>query len=174
MFLLILRLVALKLHYSFWIIKNIQVTYGEKIIMKKKIIIFVLSIIFLILMIVLLINTSKSTNETLIVKTTYNYPYKITIKINNNANIYKSKMMDELTIEGAPKDNFSKVGTISKDDISTIKNIINEMKKETLKNANFSKGYGLAINIGNGQLYECEYFSQENVDKLNAIIEKYN
>ena len=133
----------------------------------------ILVIIFFILAIVLLINVNENTNEILVKKTTYEYPYKTVIKVNKNRDIYKSKIIDELTKEGAPKDEFSKVGTISNEDLIAIEDIINEMKEEQKKNLNHSEDYGLAVNIGESSLYGCEYFSQKNVDKLNSIIQKY-
>lgn len=144
----------------------------EVLILKKKIIVSIIVIIFFILAIVLLINQNKNT-KILIKKITYDYPYKIVIKVNKNGDIYKSKIINELTEEGQPKDNFSKVGAISKEDLIAIENIINEMKEETKKSSNFSEDYGLAINIGENSLYGCEYFSQENVDTLNSIMQKY-
>lgn len=140
--------------------------------MKKKIIVSIIVIIFFISAIVLLINQNKNT-KILIKKITYDYPYKTVIKVNKNGDIYKSKIIDELTEEGQPKDNFYKVGAISKEDLIAIENIINEMKEETKKSSNFSEDYGLAINIGENLLYGCEYFSQENVDTLNSIMQKY-
>ncbi len=118
-------------------------------------------------------NIKKDISKILIEKTTYDYPYKMVIKVNKDGNVYKSKIIDELTKEGAPKDKFSKVGSVSKDDLIEIENIINEMKKETIKQSNYSEDYGMAINIGESSLYGCEFFSQENVDKLNTIIQKY-
>lgn len=141
--------------------------------MKNKIIVSILVIIFFILAIVLLINANENTNEILAKKTTYEYPYKTVIKVNKNGGIYKSKIIDELTKEGPPKDKFSKVGTITNEDLITIEEIINEMKEEQKKSSNYSESYGLAVNIGDSSLYGCEYFSQENVDKLNSIIQKY-
>ena len=141
--------------------------------MKKKIIVSILVIIFFILAIVLLINANENTNEILVKKTTYEYPYKTVIKVNKNGDIYKSKIINELTKEGAPKDEFSKVGTIPNEDLIEIEDIINEMKEEQKKSSNYSENYGLAVNIGDSSLYGCEYFSQENVDKLNSIIQKY-
>ena len=140
--------------------------------MKKKIIVSIIVIIFLILAIVLLINQNENT-KILIEKITYDYPYKTVIKVNKNGEIYKSKIIDELTVEGPAKDNFSKVGDISKNDLISIENIINEMKGETQKSSNFSDDYGIAININESSLYGCKYFSQENVDKLNSIMQKY-
>ena len=118
-------------------------------------------------------NIKKDISKILIENTTYDYPYKMVIKVNKDGNVYKSKIIDELTKEGAPKDKFSKVGSVSKDDLIEIENIINEMKKETIKQSNYSEDYGMAINIGESSLYGCEFFSQENVDKLNTIIQKY-
>ena len=141
--------------------------------MKNKIIVSILVIIFFILAIVLLINANENTNEILAKKTTYEYPYKTVIKLNKNGGIYKSKIIDELTKEGPPKDKFSKVGTIPNEDLIEIEDIINEMKEEQKKSSNYSESYGLAVNIGDSSLYGCEYFSQENVDKLNSIIQKY-
>ena len=141
--------------------------------MKNKIIVSILVIIFFILAIVLLINANENANEILAKKTTYEYPYKTVIKVNKNGGIYKSKIIDELTKEGPPKDKFSKVGTIPNEDLIEIEDIINEMKEEQKKSSNYSENYGLAVNIGDSSLYGCEYFSQENVDKLNSIIQKY-
>ena len=141
--------------------------------MKNKIIVSILVIIFFILAIVLLINANENTNEILAKKTTYEYPYKTVIKVNKNGGIYKSKIIDELTKEGPPKDKFSKDGTITNEDLIAIEEIINEMKEEQKKSSNYSESYGLAVNIGDSSLYGCEYFSQENVDKLNSIIQKY-
>lgn len=141
--------------------------------MKNKIIVSILVIIFFILAIVLLINVNENTNKILVEKTTYEYPYKTVIKINKNGGIYKNTIIDELTKEGPPKDKFSKVGTITNEDLIAIEDIINEMKEEQKKSSNYSESYGLAVNIGDSLLYGCEYFSQENVDKLNSIIQKY-
>ena len=140
--------------------------------MKKKIVVSILVIIFFALAIILLVSLNKNT-KILVEKTTYDYPYKTVIKVNKNGDIYKSEIIDELTEQGAPKDNFSKVGTISKEDLIAIENIINEMKEETKKSSNFSDDYGIAIDIGESSLYGCEYFSQENVDELNSIMQKY-
>lgn len=140
--------------------------------MKKKIIVSILVIVFFILAIALLINANENTNEILVKKITYEGSIKRVIKINKNGAIYKSEIIDELTSKGAPKDKFSKVGIISKEDLITIENIINEMKKEPKKNSNYSENYGIFVNLGE-TLYGCEYFSQENVDKLNGIIQKY-
>lgn len=141
--------------------------------MKKKIIVSILVIVFFILAIALLINANENTNEILVKKITYEEgSIRRVIKINKNGAIYKSEIIDELTLKGAPKDKFSKAGTISKEDLITIENIINEMKEEPKKNSNYSENYGIFVNLGE-ELYRCEYFSQENVDKLNGIIQKY-
>lgn len=145
--------------------------------MKRKIIIISLVVIFLILAIVLLMNLNKNSkkdiNEILVQKKNYNYPYLTVIEIDMNGDILRSKIIDELTLEGKPQHNFSKIGTTSEEELIKIKNIIEEMKKETLKSSNFSENYGISVNIGEDTLYGGEYFSQEDVDKLNAIIQKY-
>lgn len=112
-------------------------------------------------------------NNTLLNKTTYHYPYKEVIKIEKNGKIYKSKTIDERTEEGAPKDKFTYTNNLSNKDLEEIKRIINQMKKEEKKRKNFSESYGIAVNLGEDLLYDCEYFNQEEVDKLNLIIKKY-
>lgn len=143
--------------------------------MKKKIMIF--TIIILVLIVVLLIFINKrntiSNSKILITKINYQYPYKTVIKVDKHANIYKSKIVDELTADGAPKDNFSKIGTMSQEDFRIIQNIIDAMKKEQIKETDFSESYGIAINLGEDTLYSCAYFTQENVNKLNSILQKY-
>ena len=49
-----------------------------------------------------------------------------------------------------------------------------ESTKEEKKTENLSDSYGIAVNLGEDALYGCEYFAQDEVDKLNSIIEKYN
>lgn len=91
--------------------------------------------------------------------------------INKNGDIYKSKIIDELTQTEPSKDEFSKVGTISNEDLIAIEDIIHEMKKEELKSSKHSEDYGLSVNIGENLLYGCEYFLQEKVNKLNSIMQ---
>ena len=58
-------------------------------------------------------------------------------------------------------------------DLKEIKSIINQMKNIEKKSGNFSESYGIVVNLDSGALYGCEYFNQEEVDKLNLIIKKY-
>ena len=155
------------------VIKEDFIKKKKRFLENDNVFIYVGTAIFFILAIVLLINANENANEILAKKTTYEYPYKTVIKVNKNGGIYKSKIIDELTKEGPPKDKFSKVGTIPNEDLIEIEDIINEMKEEQKKSSNYSENYGLAVNIGDSSLYGCEYFSQENVDKLNSIIQKY-
>ena len=59
------------------------------------------------------------------------------------------------------------------DDLEEIKSIIDQMKTEERKKDKFSENYGIAVNLGEDKFYGCEYFMQEEVDKLNSIIKKY-
>ena len=140
--------------------------------MKKKIIIICI-IILVIVGIVGIIALKYKSNSTLLKKTIYNYPYKEVIKIEENGKVYKSKIVDELTADGTPKDQFTYIKNISNEDLEEIKSIISQMKTEEKKRENFSESYGIAVNLGNEALDECVYFSQEEVDKLNLIIKKY-
>ena len=119
--------------------------------MTKKIII--ICIIIAIVGIVGIIALNNKSNIILLNKTIYNYPYKEVIKIEKNGKVYKSKIVDELTKDGAPKDQFTYTKTISDDDLDEIESIINQMSED--------------------KFYGCEYFLQEEVDKLNSIIKKY-
>lgn len=144
--------------------------------MKKKIIIIcviILAIVGIVGIIILKNKSNDTTSNTLLNKTTYHYPYKEVIKIEENGKIYKSKIVDELTADGAPKDKFTYTKNLSNNDLEEIKRIINQMKTEEKKRENFSESYGIAVNLGEDLLYGCEYFSQEEVDKLNLIIKKY-
>ena len=140
--------------------------------MKKKAIIICAIILTIVGITCIMIFKNKS-NNILLEKNTYNYPYKEVIKIEKNGNVYKSKIIDELTKDGAPKNQFTYTKTISKNDLEEIKSIINQMKVEEKKKENFSESYGIAVNLGEDFLYGCEYFMQEEVDILNSIIKKY-
>ena len=139
--------------------------------MTKKIII--ICIIIAIVGIVGIIALNNKSNIILLNKTIYNYPYKEVIKIEKNGKVYKSQTVDELTKDGALKDHFTYTKNVSDDDLKEIKSIINQMKIEDKKSDHFSENYGIAVNFGEDKFYGCEYFLQEEVDKLNSIIKKY-
>lgn len=136
--------------------------------MKKKNIIICLSIL-----IIGIVYIKVFSNNILLTKTTYNYPYIEIIEIKKNGKVYKGKAIDELSINGANKYDFTYRNRVSNKDLEEIKSIINQMKMEEEKKENFSESYGIAINVGKNELYGCHCFSQEAVDKLNLIIKKY-
>ena len=146
------------------------------LIIKKKTIIISLVILAVLAVygVVGLTMLNGKTSNILLTKTTYHHPYKEAIKIEEDGKIYKSKIVDELTADGAPKDYFTYTGTVSNDDLKEITNIIDRMKAEEKKTENLSDSYGIAVNLGEDALHGCEYFAQDEVDKLNSIIEKYN
>ena len=146
------------------------------LIIKKKTIIISLVILAVLAVygVVGLTMLNGKTSNILLTKTTYHHPYKEVVKIEEDGKIYKSKIVDELTADGAPKDDFTYTGTVSNDDLKEITNIIDRMKAEEKKTENLSNSYGIAVNLGEDALYGCEYFAQDEVDKLNSIIEKYN
>lgn len=146
------------------------------LIVKKKAIIISLVVLAVLAVcgVVGLMMLKGKTPNILLTKTTYHYPYKEVVKIEEDGKIYKSKIVDELTADGAPQDDFTYTGTVSDDDLREITNIINQMKAEEKKTENLSDSYGIAVNLGEDALHGCEYFAQDEVDKLNSIIEKYN
>ena len=83
---------------------------------RKKLIIFIL-----IIMVIGISSIAIWQNRVILKMTTYHYPYKETIKIKNNGKIYKSKIIDELTIDGAPKDKFTYTKKITKNDLKKTK-----------------------------------------------------
>ena len=146
------------------------------LIVKKKVMIISLVVLAALAVcgVVGLMMFKDKTPNILLTKTTYHYPYKEVVKIEEDGKIYKSKIVDELTADGAPKDDFTYTGTASDDDLKEITNIIDRMKAEEKKTENLSDSYGIAVNLGEDALHGCEYFAQDEVDKLNSIIEKYN
>ena len=148
----------------------------KSLIMKKKAIIISLVVLAVLAVCgaVGLMMLKDKTPNILLTKTTYHHPYKEVVKIEEDGKIYKSKIVDELTADGAPKDDFTYTGTVSDDDLKEITNTIDQMKTEKKKTENLSDSYGIAVNLGEDALYGCEYFAQDEVDKLNSIIEKYN
>ena len=140
--------------------------------MKKKVIIS--AVIIAIIGLVGAIILKNKSNNTLVEQTTYNYPYKEVLKIEKNGKIYKSKIIDELTAEGElPKNQFTYIKRMKSEDLKEIKNILNQMKKEEKKKMNYSESYGIVVNLDGNCLSGCEYYNQEEVNKLNQIIEKY-
>ena len=143
--------------------------------MKNKKILFALIIILFIVSIIAVIIIKINANYTLVQKTIYKYPIKTEFIINNKGEVKKSSYEDELTVNGPPKGTYETVRKISEKDLQDIKDIINIMNKETLKDSNYSEDYDLSIMWNNDKntLCSCQYFSQENVDKLNSIISRY-
>ena len=146
------------------------------LIVKKKVMIISLVVLAALAVcgVVGLMMFKDKTPNILLTKTTYHYPYKEVVKIEEDGKIYKSKIVDELTADGALRDDFTYTGTVSDDDLKEITNIIDRMKAEEKKTENLSDSYGIAVNLGEDALHGCEYFAQDEVDKLNSIIEKYN
>ena len=146
--------------------------------MRKKIvcILFIIIIVGIIGFIIYKINYDGIINNTkniLVEKITYKYPKREVIIILKNGKVYKSKIIDEMTIDGPPKDQFNYAGRIANKDFFQVKNIIEQMKKENKNDEKQLEGCGIKVNLTGEKLSECEYFSRKYVDKLDKIIKKY-
>ena len=135
-------------------------------------IIVILLILVLLLGVIVRINfvhkicSEYKTNDIIAEQVIYNYPYKITIRILNNGNIKMSKIVDELTRSGAPKENFKSVGKLSNEEFKELKEIMDNIKKQSLNNDDYIEDNSIAIRY-NGDLYGLGYFSRDEVTKLN-------
>ena len=146
----------------------------KETLLKKKKIIVISTIVVAIVAIAGVIILKNTIPDTLLKKTTYDLHTmtKKVIKINEDGKVYKSEIVDELLLDGtAPKDEFHYTENVSNTDLENIKRIINHMKTEEMNNN--SENYGIVVNLGEGTLYGSEYFNQEEVDRLNTIIKKY-
>ena len=139
---------------------------------KKGILIVSIIAIIILTVTISVILLKNNTSTVLLEKTTYHYPYKKVIRINDDGKIYEAKIVDELSASGtAPKNDYSYTKNVSDEDLESIKSIINHMGTE--ERNNHSESYGISVNLDEDTLSGCEYFNQKEVDKLNSIIIKY-
>lgn len=118
-------------------------------------------------------NTITDNDNILVKKITYEYPYKESMIILNNGIIKKSIIVDELTVNGLQKDEYKKIGKLTKNEKEELNNILENMKNQELKNSSFSTGYGISVKINDtNTLYSAEYFEQSDIDNLNTFIIK--
>ena len=107
----------------------------------------------------------------LVAKSTYVYPYKTNIAVYKNGTVKRSKIVDEVTDLGLPKEHYEKIDSLSKEEIDTLKQLIKDCEdhRTTLLNI---KDYGLLIKTSSDSTLEpATDFEQEYVDKLNEFIE---
>ncbi len=136
--------------------------------MKKKLVIFIICIAIILVGIFYYLNK----NSVILSKSLYSYPIKETIRILSNGDIERSSIVDELTINGTPKEKFEKIGKLSNSELNDLTSMLNQLKKQELKTENFSQNYGIAIKYNNEKsLYGAEYFEQKNVDELNNFVQ---
>ena len=149
--------------------------------MKKKVIFLSIGIIiiFLILLAVLIINKNKSASisynqlpsgDIILKQTTYNYPYKTTMVLYKDGKVMQSKIVDELTVNGPPDEDFKKIRTLNKQEIEKIIEQVNKMKLNKLTE-NSNNNYGISINI-DGDMISAGYYNQSEIDELNNLLKE--
>ncbi len=142
--------------------------------MKKKMVVLIITLCICVGIILVSIFYHFNKDFVILSKTSYNYPNKEIIHILSNGDIERSNIVDELTINGAPKSEFEKIGKLSSSELNNLKSIIDQLKQKELKKENYSQDYGLAIKIDDkdNSLYGAEYFEQEKVNELNDFVQK--
>ena len=111
-------------------------------------------------------------NDVILSKSLNDYPIKETIQILSNGDIERSSIVDELTINGAQKEKFEKIGKLSNSELNDLTSMLDQLKNQKLKTENFSQNYGISIKYNNEKsLYGAEYFEQKNVDELNNFVQ---
>ena len=93
--------------------------------MKKKLVIFIICIAIILVGIFYYLNK----NSVILSKSLYSYPIKETIRILSNGDIERSSIVDELTINGTPKEKFEKIGKLSNSELNDLTSMLNQLKK---------------------------------------------
>lgn len=138
---------------------------------KRNIIIVFCIIIFAIVGICIFLHMKDA--NVLVEKVIYKYPYETSVRILKNGDVEKSKIIDELTKNGAPTHKYEKVRKLTKSEKEELDAILTNMNNQELKKENFSKSYGLVIKLdGEKLLYSAEYFEQSDIDNLNNFMLK--
>ena len=130
--------------------------------MKKKIVIFIICIAIILVGIFYYLNK----NDVILSRSLDSYPIKETIRILSNGDIERSFIVDELTINGAPKEKFEKIGKLSNSELNDLTSMLDQLKKQELKTKNFSQNYGIAIKYNN----EKSLYGQNILNKKMLMI----
>ena len=107
----------------------------------------------------------------LVARNTYVYPYKTIVVIYKNGTVKKSKIVDELTDKGLPKEHYQKINDLSWEQIDTLKSLIEDCENHRTATLDILD-YGLLIKTrSESTLESCTNFEQVYVDRLNEFIE---
>lgn len=107
----------------------------------------------------------------LVAKSTYVYPYKTNIAVYKNGTVKRSKIVDEITDMGKPKEHYEKIDTLTSEQINTLKELIKDCEDHRTANLDI-QFYGLLIKTSSQSTLEsAAHFEQAYVDKLNDFIE---
>ena len=105
----------------------------------------------------------------------YKNNYCTTIRLYSNGKLEQSTVSEDAVYSNNNTANYVDIGTMSDNDLTTIKNIISKMSKEELKRQNLSDGHGISVRLNPTDkiLYDAEYFDQQEVNNIYNIIQKY-
>ena len=105
----------------------------------------------------------------------YKNNYCTTIRLYSNGKLEQSTVAEDAVYSNNNTANYVSIGTMSDNDIDTIKKIISNMSKEELKRQNLSDGHGISVRLKPNDkiLYDAEYFDQQEVNNIYNIIQKY-
>lgn len=111
----------------------------------------------------------------ILTKVSYTDSYRTTKRLYSTGKMDQSTIKEETTVTEQSKEKYVAIGSISDEDLTIIKETIEAMSKEKFKREDFSDSHGISVRLKpkDKVLYSAEYFTQDNVNKLNYIIEKY-
>ena len=108
--------------------------------------------------------------KVILLKEEYVYPHKTIMVIYNNGKVKASKIVDENTYKGKPKEYYKDIKKLSQSELQELLTLINdcEMHRTTFPDIH---DYGISIATDEEKLELGSNFSQEYVDKLRDFLE---
>ena len=108
-------------------------------------------------------------------RTTYKNNTRIVTRLYSTGELERSATQDNTVIASDYKEIYAKIGSVTEEELKTIKTTIEKMSIKGMLKDSYSNSYGLSIKIDKDKsvLYSAEYYDQEDVNTIYNIINKY-
>ncbi len=111
----------------------------------------------------------------ILTRTTYSGSYRTTLRVHSTGVLEQSTVKEDTVVNPNQQEKYINVGELTDYELTTIKETVSKMANEEKKQTDLSNGYGIEVRLTSRDkiLYSAEYFSQENVNRLHQILNKY-
>jgi len=108
-------------------------------------------------------------------RTTYKNNSRIITRLYSNGELERCAIKDETVMASAYKETYAKIGTLTVEELKTIKETIDTMSSKGMRKEGYSNSFGISVKTDKNKsiLYSAEYYDQEDVNTIYNILNKY-